>query len=52
MLEGEADVGKQVLCENLEINGRFMAICDTVLCKAELTFLYMWLCIDVQGFSS
>lgn len=35
-----------MLWENLEINGRFMAICDTVLYKAELT-LYICLCIDV-----
>lgn len=31
-----------MLCENLEINGRFMAICDTVLYKAEF-FIYMFI---------
>lgn len=35
---------EDVLCENLEINGRFMAICDMVLYKAELTFfIYMFI---------
>lgn len=36
-----------MLCENLEINGRFMAICDMVLYKAELTFLHICLYVVV-----
>lgn len=47
MLEVEADVGKHVLCENLEINGRFMAICDMILCKAELTFFSIYVYIEI-----
>lgn len=35
--------------ENLEMNGRFMAICDMVLSKAELTFfsihVYIYICL-------
>lgn len=42
MLGVGTDVRKPGLCENLEIDGSFMAICDTVFCKAELTFLYIY----------
>lgn len=47
MVEVQGDGGRHVFREHVEINGRFMAICDMVLCTAELTFFPLYVYTDM-----